>query len=45
MRDNWKEVMKKAGTDSSNAAAQARVAGGQRNSVGYKPTMGAMKRA
>ena len=45
MRDNWKEVMKKAGTDSSNAAAQARVAGGQRNSVGYKPTMGGMKRA
>ncbi|MBQ7944606.1 MAG: flagellar export chaperone FliS [Lachnospiraceae bacterium] len=42
MRDNWKEVMKVVAADKSNAAAQARVAGGQRNSVGYSPT--AMKR-
>lgn len=45
MRDNWKEVMKKAGTDNTNAAAQARVAGGQRNSVGYKPSVGTARRA
>ena len=38
MRDNWKEVMKKVATDKSNPAAQARVAGGQRNMVGYAPT-------
>lgn len=38
MRDNWKEVMKKVATDKSNPAAQARVAGGQRNSVGYTAT-------
>lgn len=38
MRDNWKEVMKVVAADKSNAAAQARVAGGQRNSVGYSPT-------
>lgn len=44
MRDNWKEVMKKAGTDKSNPAAQSRVAGGQRNSTGYVPTAGAVRR-
>lgn len=44
MRDNWKEVMKKAGTDKTNTEAQARVAGGQRNSVGYVPTAGAARR-
>lgn len=41
MRDNWKEVMKKVAMDKTNPAAQARVAGGQRNSAGYtasKPT-------
>ena len=38
MRDNWKEVMKKVATDKSNPAAQARVAGGQRSSVGYAPS-------
>ncbi len=38
MRDNWKEVMKVVAADKSNAAAQARVAGGQRNSVGYAPS-------
>ena len=38
MRDNWKEVMKKVATDKSNPNAQARVAGGQRNAVGYVPT-------
>jgi len=37
MRDNWKEVMKKVATDKSNPAAQARIAGGQRNSIGYAP--------
>lgn len=37
MRDNWKEVMKKVATDKSNPSAQARVAGGQRNSMGYVP--------
>ncbi len=42
MRDNWKEVMKVVAADKSNAAAQARVAGGQRNSVGYSPS--AMKK-
>lgn len=42
MRDNWKEVMKKVASDKSNPAAQARVAGGQRNSVGYAPS--AMRR-
>lgn len=45
MRDNWKEVMKKVATDKSNPAAQARVAGGQRNSVQYTATgTAAMKR-
>lgn len=45
MRDNWKEVMKKVTTDKSNTAAQARVAGGQRNAVGYTATgAAAMKR-
>lgn len=39
MRDNWKEVMKKVATDKTNPAAQNRVAGGQRNSVGYAPTV------
>lgn len=38
MRDNWKEVMKKVATDKSNPNAQARVAGGQRNAMGYVPT-------
>lgn len=38
MRDNWKEVMKKVASDKSNPAAQARVAGGQRNSVDYSPS-------
>lgn len=38
MRDNWKEVMKKVATDKSNPAAQARVAGGQRNAAGYAPS-------
>ena len=37
MRDNWKEVMKKVAIDRTNPAAQSKVAGGQRNSVGYKP--------
>lgn len=37
MRDNWKEVMKKVATDKSNPNAQARVAGGQRNAMGYVP--------
>ena len=37
MRDNWKEVMKKVATDKSNPAAQSKIAGGQRNSVGYVP--------
>lgn len=40
MRDNWKEVMKKVATDKTNPAAQSRVAGGQRNSVGYAPAPG-----
>lgn len=44
MRDNWKEVMKKAAADKSNPAAQARVAGGQKNAVGYVPA-GAARRA
>lgn len=35
MRDNWKEVMKKAATDASNPAAQNKVAGGQHNTAGY----------
>lgn len=35
MRDNWKEVMKKVAGDKSNPAAQARVAGGQKNSASY----------
>lgn len=35
MRDNWKEVMKKVAGDKSNPSAQAKVAGGQKNSVGY----------
>lgn len=35
MRDNWKEVMKKAAADKSNPQAQARVAGGQKNTTGY----------
>lgn len=39
MRDNWKEVMKKVATDPSNPAAQSRIAGGQRNSVGYTPNI------
>lgn len=38
MRDNWKEVMKKVATEKGNPAAQAKVAGGQRNMVGYAPT-------
>ena len=37
MRDNWKEVMKKVATDKSNPAAQSKIAGGQRNSVGSAP--------
>lgn len=44
MRDNWKEVMKKVASDKSNPAAQARVAGGQRNSMGYTASAGAVKR-
>lgn len=44
MRDNWKEVMKKAATDKTNPAAQSRVAGGQRNMAGYTPTAGAVRR-
>lgn len=39
MRDNWKEVMKKVATEKGNPAAQAKVAGGQRNMVGYSPTI------
>ena len=38
MRDNWKEVMKKVASDNTNAAARAKVAGGQKSSVGYRPT-------
>lgn len=38
MRDNWKEVMKKVATDKSNPAAQARVAGGQKNAISYAPS-------
>ena len=38
MRDNWKEVMKKVATDRTNPAAQSKVAGGQKSSVGYRPT-------
>jgi len=37
MRDNWKEVMKKVALDKNNPAAQSKIAGGQRNSVGYAP--------
>lgn len=46
MRDNWKEVMKKVAVDRSNPQAQAKVAGGQRNSVGYTPgqSMGMTRR-
>lgn len=44
MRDNWKEVMKKVAADKSNPAAQARVAGGQRNSMGYTTSAGVAKR-
>lgn len=37
MRDNWKEVMKKVAVDHDNPQAMAKVAGGQRNMVGYSP--------
>lgn len=43
MRDNWKEVMKKVAADKTNPQAQARVAGGQRNSVGYSAPAQAKK--
>lgn len=39
MRDNWKDVMKKVASDRNNLAAQNRIAGGQRNTVGYAPAM------
>lgn len=40
MRDNWKEVMKKVATDKSNPQAQAKVAGGMRNSISFEPNRG-----
>jgi flagellar protein FliS len=44
MRDNWKEVMKAAAADKSNPKAQAKVAGGQRNSTGYTASTAAQAR-
>ncbi len=39
MRDNWKEVMKSAGGDKSNPAAQSRVVANRSSSSGYAPGM------
>jgi flagellar protein FliS len=37
MRDNWKEVMKKVAADKSNPQAMAKIAGGQKSSITYRP--------
>lgn len=45
MRDNWKEVMKKVSGDKTSPQAQAKIAGGQRNAVGYTASsMASMRR-